>query len=70
MEVLTAKTLRNELWKTLLAVKSKRLDPIQANSIASQSREILSTTNTQIKICEYADMKMPDDLLKFAGAKK
>jgi len=52
-----AKELTNVLWDTLQKVKNKKIKPVEANSIARVSREMLAISKLQL---EYA---------KFTGAK-
>jgi len=63
---LTAKNLKNELWGVLKGVKSGDIDPAQADAVATQAREILRTTNTQLKIVNQAKRNVPTDLIDFA----
>jgi hypothetical protein len=49
---LSADSLKQVLWETLQGIRSKRIDPGAANSIASQSREIMRIVQTEIKIAE------------------
>lgn len=51
---LNAKNLKNTLWDTLLKVKDGKLAAAEADSIATQAREILRTTNTQLQIFRQA----------------
>ena len=67
---LTAKTLKDQLWQTLLEVREKKIDPAHADSVATQAREILRTTNTQMRIYSQAKAVMSDELLNFAGEDK
>lgn len=49
---LTAEGMKNELWENMLKVKSKEISPEMANSIASQSREIMRIVRTEILISQ------------------
>jgi hypothetical protein len=49
---LSADSLKQVLWETLQGVRAKKIDPGAANSIASQSREIMRIVQTEIKIAE------------------
>ena len=63
---LTAKNLKSALWETLNMVKGGEMEAGQADSIASQAREILRTTNTQIRIAQQAKRSVSVDVIKFA----
>ena len=45
---LTSKNLTSALWETLVGVRNGKIDPVEANAIATQSREICRVVNTQI----------------------
>lgn len=66
MQELTAKNLKQVLWETLNGVKDDRLSPGSADSIASQAREILRTTNTQLRIASQAKRNVALDVIEFA----
>lgn len=66
---LTADSLSNALWDTLHQVKNGVVHPAQADSVASQAREILRTRRTQMSIQKFAQQSASDDLTKFAGTK-
>lgn len=42
------------------------MDPARADAIASQAREILRTSNTQLKILDQARKNVTDELIDFA----
>lgn len=66
MPDLTARNLKSALWETLNKVKEGSMDPGQADSVASQAREILRTTNTQLRIAQQAKRQVSLDVVKFA----
>ncbi|MGI9402884.1 MAG: hypothetical protein ACR2OF_00035, partial [Hyphomicrobium sp.] len=66
MKELTAKNLKEALWESLQEIKADRLSPGQADSIASQAREILRTTNTQLRIAAQGKRSIPVDLITFS----
>jgi hypothetical protein len=66
MEKLTAISLKNALWDTLLKVKSGEIEAGQADSIASQAREILRTTTVQLKIASQTKRNVSLDVISFA----
>jgi len=45
---LNSKNLTKALWETLVAVRDGNCDPLEANAVATQSREICRVVNTQI----------------------
>lgn len=65
MEKLTAQNLKNELWETLHQVKNGKMDCGQADSVASQAREILRTVKTQLQITHMAKRDVPAELIVF-----
>lgn len=66
MSDLTAKTLKTALWETLNAVKDGKMEASQADSVASQAREILRTTNTQLRIAHQSKRPVAVDVINFA----
>ena len=62
---LTAKNLKEALWDTLTSVKSGEMQPMQADAIASQAREILRTTNTQLRISAQSKREVSADVISF-----
>lgn len=69
MEKLTASNLKTVLWETLNKVKDGSMDPGAADSIATQSREILRTTAIQLKIANQSKREVPVELLTFSEGK-
>lgn len=63
---LTAKSLKSALWSTLNAVKDGRMEAGQADSVASQAREILRTTNTQLRVAQQSKRAVAIDVIEFA----
>ena len=63
---LTAKSLKSALWETLQSVKEGKMDPGQADSVASQAREILRTTNTQLRVAQQSKRPVATDVITFA----
>ncbi len=68
MKDLNAKNLKTVLWETLNEVKSDKMDAGRADSIATQAREILRTTNTQLRIAQQAKRPVAADVITFAEA--
>ncbi len=66
MQKLTARNLKDALWETLNAVKEGDMQPGQADSVASQAREILRTTNTQLRIAQQSKRVVSSDVISFS----
>lgn len=66
MKALNAKNLKEALWETLNAVKKGDMDAGQADSVATQGREILRTVNTQLKVMQQAKRNVGTELIDFA----
>ncbi len=66
---LSAENLKNTLWETLHQVKSGKMDPGQADSVASQAREILRTTSIQLKVAAQSTRTVSKDVIAFAENK-
>lgn len=62
---LTATNLKEALWTTLQEVRRNRKTPAEADSIATQAREILRTVKTQLAIASQSKRPVPTDLLTF-----
>ncbi len=56
--VLNTDNLKQTLWETLQGVKTKKIDPAIANSIASQSREIMRIVRTEMEIAQMTGDKL------------
>lgn len=66
MNDLTATNLKSALWETLQALKSGGMQPGEGDAIAAQAREILRTTNTQLRIAQQSKRAVPADVISFA----
>lgn len=66
MTELTATNLKAALWETLNSLKAGNMQPAEGDAIASQAREILRTTNTQLKISQQAKRPVPADVIGFS----
>ena len=66
MEKLNAMSLKAILWKTLQSVKNKEIDPVVANAVAVQAREILRTIKIQMEILKDKHISI-EELNKFAS---
>jgi len=63
---LTAKNLKSALWETLTSVKEDKMEASRADAIASQAREILRTTNTQLRIAQQSKRPVSAEVITFA----
>lgn len=61
---LTSESLKTELWDTLLKVKGKKLQPIVANAIAKQSREIMNVVKAEMAIAAANNEKPSKKLIE------
>jgi hypothetical protein len=66
MKDLTATNLKEALWETLNGLKDEKVQCGEADAIASQAREILRTTNTQLRIASQSKRNVPTQLIDFA----
>ena len=66
MNDLTATNLKAALWDTLNALRVGNMQPAEGDAIASQAREILRTTNTQLKISQQSKRPVPADVIGFS----
>lgn len=64
---LNAKNLKDALWRTLNEIRSGEIPAANADAIASQSREILRTVNTQLRVLSQAKQSVTMELAAFAG---
>jgi len=63
---LTATNLKNALWETLTALRDDEITCGQADAVASQAREILRTTNTQLRISQQTKRNVPTSVIDFS----
>lgn len=63
---LNATNLKQALWDTLQSVKTGKIAPAEADSIATQAREILRATNTQLQIFRQAKRNVSVEVINFA----
>ncbi len=63
---LTARNLKEVLWTTLNKIEKKELNPSEGDAIASQAREILRTTNVQLRISSQSGRQVGSDLIAFS----
>lgn len=67
MENLNAKSMKAILWATMNELKTGETKPDVADAIASQSREILRTINTQLKIAQLSKTDISADVVGFGN---
>ena len=63
---LTATNLKNVLWDTLNKVKEGEMDAGAADSIATQSREIMRTINVQLQVARQTKRQVPMEIVNFS----
>jgi hypothetical protein len=63
---LTAENLKDILWTTLNEVQSGRIDAGQADSVATQAREIVRIAALQLKISSQSKREIPAAVLVFS----
>jgi hypothetical protein len=63
---LTASSLKNVLWDTLIAVKDGKMDAGNADAVATQAREIIRTTNTQMRVAHQSKRPLPSEVINFS----
>lgn len=62
-KTLSSANLKQELWETLLKVKNKKLNPIIANAVAKQSREIMTVIRAEMQMAAAIGEKPSKKLL-------
>ncbi len=62
---LTAKNLKEELWGVLQDVRTGKIEPQMAESVASQSREIIRVLRVQQSIIKQASESITAEMLQF-----
>lgn len=63
---LNASNLKETLWDTLKQVKTGKMDAGQADSIATQGREILRTVKTQLQVAAQSKRPVPTEVIQFS----
>ena len=66
MSELTATNLKQALWEVLNDVKSGKVAPAEGDAVAVQAREILRTTNTQLRIAQQTKRNVPTEVIDFS----
>ena len=62
---LNGKALKQVLWETLHDLKQKKIDAKVANSVASQSREIMRVMKMELTVLSMAQKKVTAKMLGF-----
>jgi hypothetical protein len=65
-KALNANNLKSVLWDTLQEVKSGKMEAGQADAVASQAREIIRTTNLQLRVASQTNRNVSKDVLSFS----
>ena len=63
---LSASSLKNILWETLIDLKTEQMMPNRADAIAAQSREILRTIKVQLQVAGQAKRGVPQEIIEFS----
>lgn len=63
---LTASSLKDILWETLIDLKHENILPNRADAIAAQSREILRTVKIQLQVAGQAKRNVPQEIVDFS----
>ncbi len=66
---LSANNLKQVLWETLQGIQDKSVAPAEADSIATQAREILRTTNVQLQIAKQTKRDVTAEVILFSESK-
>lgn len=64
-EKLNSENLKKELWQTLKMLKTKKLPPLVANSVAAQAREIIRIVTLEIAISKILNEKPEFSVTEF-----
>lgn len=63
---LSARALKDVLWGTLKGLKTGLIRTSEADSVATQSREILRVVSTQLRISQQTKRPVPLDVVDFS----
>jgi hypothetical protein len=69
MTELTASSLKNMLWDTMQSLSTEKVQPAQADAMASQAREILRTIKLQLQIAQQSKRSVPLEIVTFSETK-
>ena len=70
MTELTATNLKQALWETLDKLTKGSMQPAEGDAVATQAREILRTTNTQLRISQQSKRPVPAEVIAFSENSK
>lgn len=70
MKQLTSDTLKEELWDTLQKLKNKKIQPIVANAVARQSKEIMTVVRTEMAMAVANGQRPSTALIGTTRSKK
>jgi hypothetical protein len=63
---LTANSLKDILWETLVDIKTEQMLPSRGDAIAAQAREILRTVKVQLQVAGQAKRAVPQEIIDFS----
>ena len=63
---LNANALKEMLWLTLNELREGTIQPAQADSIATQAREILRTVKLQLQVASQSKRVIPSEVISFS----
>lgn len=66
MQKFNAKNLKSILWETLNGINGNQISVEQAQVMASTAREIIRTTNTQLRIAQQTMRDVPVSVISFS----
>ncbi len=64
---LTAGSLKDVLWETLVDLRTEAIMPNRADAIAAQAREIIRTVKVQLQVAGQAKVPVSAEVVKFAS---
>jgi hypothetical protein len=63
---LTASSLKDALWETLIDLKKDNIQANRADAIAVQAREILRTVKVQLQVARESKRTIPHEIVDFS----
>jgi hypothetical protein len=63
---LTAATLKDTLWETLVDLRHENILPNRADAIAAQAREIMRTVKIQLQVAGQSKRSVPQEIIHFS----
>lgn len=67
--MLTANSLKNILWESMIQLKDGSVSPQVSNAMATNCREILRVVRVQLQIATQMNQEIPVELIEFSEAK-